>query len=152
MKYFTFIDRDNLEYSQSKVWNSVLNIRAWPLHWKHLVTVKLDTAEISELSKVDCFFTVFYFIHLHFKIKIVILKPCKYASFKITGDVTGQGRWILTEEPEQTSSVLYLHLKTGHKLLRFISLLPLGNRFIRYSHRVVMDEGKKMILHRLSNP
>ncbi len=151
MKYFTFIDRDSFHYSRSKIWETVLHIQAWPTWWKHVVSVTLHTEEkVSESSKIECLFSLFHFIDLQFKIQIICLKKPYYASFNISGDFTGQGRWILKEDQFQTSSTFYLHLQTRHKLLCFIAYFPFGKRLIEYSHRRVMLEGKKMILQRLS--
>jgi len=72
-------------------------------------------------------------------------------SFNIGGDFSGQGRWILGEHENEISSTLYLHLRTHHFLLRFVSSLPYGESLILYSHKRVMFEGKKMIIKKLSD-
>ena len=152
MKYFTFIDKDSFVYSPSKIWDTVLNVNSWPELWKHVIKVQIHTqGKISSHSKIDCYFTLFYLLHLHFDIQISRLQQPTYASFDIGGDFSGQGRWILRENEGETLSTLYLHLRTHHFLLRFISHLPYGESLIQYSHERVMFEGKKMILKKLSN-
>jgi hypothetical protein len=101
-------------------------------------------------SKIECYFRLFYLLHLRFDIQILKLQKPSYASFTIGGDFSGQGRWILREHENKPLSTLYLHLSTHHSLLRFVSFLPYGENFIQYSHRRVMLEGKKMIIKRLS--
>ncbi|MDA3947345.1 MAG: hypothetical protein PF439_11770 [Helicobacteraceae bacterium] len=151
MKYFTFVDKDSFIYSRSKIWDTVLNVTAWPELWKHVTSVQIHTqGEISQHSKIDCYFTLFYILHLHFYIKISRLQKPSYASFEVGGDFSGQGRWILRENGNETSSTLHLHLRTHHFLLMFVSSLPYGKRLIQYSHKRVMLEGKKMIIKRLS--
>ena len=151
MKYFTFVDKDSFLYSRSKIWETVLNVTAWPELWKHVYRVQIHTqGEISSHSKIDCYFTLFYILHLHFDIQISRLQKPSYASFDVGGDFSGQGRWILREHENDTSSTLYLHLRTHHFLLRSVSFIPYGKRLIQYSHKRVMLEGKKMILKRLS--
>jgi hypothetical protein len=152
MKYFTFIDKDSFLYSRSKIWETVLNVTAWPELWKHVYRVQIHTrGEITPHSKIDCYFTLFYILHLHFDIQISRLQKPSYASFRVGGNFSGVGRWILRENGEETSSTLYLHLRTHHFLLKFVSALPYGKRLIQYSHIRVMHEGKKMIIKRLSD-
>jgi hypothetical protein len=147
MKYFTFIDRDTFIYSRSKIWDTALNVTAWPKLWKHVSKVQIRTeGEVGSHSKIECYFTLFYILHLRFNIQISRLKKPSYASFDIGGDFSGHGRWILRENSDETLSTLYLHLRTHHSLLKFISSLPWGETLIRYSHKRVMDEGKKMIV------
>ncbi len=151
MKYFTFIDKDSFLYSRSKIWETVLNVTAWPELWKYVTSVQIHTrGEIAPHSRIDCYFTLFYILHLRFDIHISRLQKPSYASFDVGGDFSGVGRWILRENGEETSSTLYLHLRTHHFLLRFLSTLPYGKTLIQYSHKRVMLEGKKMIIKRLS--
>jgi len=89
-------------------------------------------------------------MHLHFDIVITSLERESLASFSIEGDFSGQGRWILKRDKNITESTLYLHLKTHHFFLKFISILPFGKNLVEYSHRRVMLEGKKMILKKLA--
>jgi hypothetical protein len=149
MKYFTFVDKDTFLYSRSKIWDTVLNVTAWPQLWKHVNRVRIHT-EISSHSKIDCYFTLFYILHLHFDIQISRLQKPSYASFDVGGDFSGRGRWILREDGNEALSILYLHLRTRHFLLRFVSSLPYGKSLIQYSHKRVMLEGKKMIIKKLS--
>ncbi len=152
MKYFTFVDKDNFIYSRSKIWDTVLNVGAWPRLWKYVVRVKIHTqGEISSGSKIECYFTLFHLLHLHFDIQISKLQKPSYASFDIGGDFSGEGRWILSKNGDETLSTLYLHLSTHHFLLRFISSLPYGKSLILYSHKRVMLEGKKMIIKGLAD-
>jgi len=151
MKYFTFFDKDTFIYSRSKIWDIVLNVTAWPKLWKHVSKVHIHSqGKINSDSKIECYFRLFYLLHLRFDIEILTLQKPAYASFTIGGDFSGQGRWILREHENKTVSTLYLHLSTHHFLLRFVSLLPYGRRLVQYSHRRVMLEGKKMIIKRLS--
>lgn len=152
MKYFTFVDKDTFIYSGSKIWDTVLNVTAWPELWKHVTGVQISTkGEIRSDSKIDCYFTLFYILHLHFDIQISRLQKPSFASFDIGGDFSGQGRWILHENGNKISSTLYLHLRTHHFLLRFVSFLPYGKDLILYSHKCVMFEGKKMIIKKLAD-
>lgn len=152
MKHFTFIDKDSFTYSPSKVWDIVLNVSSWPELWKHVIQVQVHTqGEISSHSKIDCYFTLFHLLHLHFDIQVTRLHKPSFASFEIGGDFSGRGRWILRKNRDETLSTLYLHLRTHHFLLRFISYLPYGEHLIQYSHRRVMLEGQKMIIKRLSD-
>jgi len=152
MKHFTFIDKDSFIYSPSKIWDTVLNVTSWPELWKHVIRVQAHTqGEIGSQSRIDCYFTLFYLLRLRFDIHISRLQKPSYASFDVGGDFSGRGRWILRENGDETLSILYLHLRTHHLLLRFISYLPYGESLIQYSHRRVMLEGKKMILKRLSD-
>ena len=152
MKYFTFVDKDTFIYSRSKIWDTVLNVMAWPELWKHVTKVQIHTqGDISSDSKIDCYFTLYHLLHLRFNIQISRLQKQSYASFNIGGDFSGQGRWILRENENEISSTLYLHLRTHHFLLRFVSSLPYGESFILYSHKRVMFEGKKMIIKKLSD-
>lgn len=152
MKYFTFVDKDTFIYSRSKIWETVLNVTDWPELWKDVNRVEIHTqGEIRSHSKIDCYFTLFYILHLRFDIKISRLQKPSYASFDIGGDFSGQGRWILKVIDNKTSSTLYLHLRTHHLLLKFISYLPYGKHLIQYSHKRVMLEGKKMIIQRLTD-
>lgn len=152
MTYFTFVDRDAFLYSRANIWDTVLNVGAWPVLWKHVYRVQIHTeGEIGPHSKIDCYFTLFYIVHLRFDIHISRLQKPSYASFNVGGDFSGQGRWILREHGDETLSTLYLHLRTHHSLLRFVSLLPYGKRLIQYSHMRVMLEGKKMIIKKLSD-
>jgi hypothetical protein len=151
MKYFTFVDKDTFIYSRSKIWDTVLNVTDWPKLWKHVSKVNMHTQrEINSDSKIECYFRLFYLLHLRFDIQILKIQKPSYASFTIGGDFSGQGRWILCENKNETLSTLYLHLSTHHSLLRIVSFLPYGENFIQYSHRRVMFEGKKMIIKRLS--
>lgn len=152
MKYFTFVDKDTFIYSRSKIWDTVLNVTAWPKLWKHVNEVQVHTqVELSSDSKINCYFSLFYILHLRFDIHILRLQRPSYTYFDVEGDFSGQGRWILTEIGNETSSILHLHLRTRHSFLKFISYLPYGKRLIRYSHKRVMLEGKKMIIKKLSN-
>lgn len=152
MKYFTFIDKDTFIYSRSKIWDPVLNVMAWPQLWKHVSRVQIHTqGEISSHSNIDCYFTLFYLLRLRFNIQISRLQKPSYASFDIGGDFSGQGRWILREHGNETSSTLYLHLRTHHFFLRFVSSLPYGKSLVQYSHKRVMLEGKKMIIKWISS-
>lgn len=90
-------------------------------------------------------------MHLHFNITVTSLDKENLASFRIGGDFSGQGRWILKTDENITKSTLYLHLRTHHFFLKFISLLPFGKTLVSYSHKRVMLEGKKMILKKLSH-
>lgn len=147
MKYFTFVDKDTFIYSRSKIWDTVLNVTAWPQLWKHVSKVHVHTqGEIRSDSKIECYFRLFYLLHLRFDIQILRLHKPSYASFTIGGDFSGQGRWILREHEKEILSTLYLHISTHHFLLRFVSSLPYGRSLIEYSHRRVMLEGKKMIV------
>jgi len=152
MKYFTFKDQDHFTFPAFDIWKMVLNVEQWPRLWKQVIDVEIHTnGKIHERSHIDCYFTLFHLMHLHFHIQLTSLKEPAYASFDIKGDFSGKGRWILREKGQETYSVLYLHLQTHHPLLKIISYLPLGERFIQYSHRRVMLEGKKMILTRLEH-
>lgn len=152
MKYFTFIDKDTFTDSPDKIWSVVLNVMQWPKLWKHVVDVNIITyGKIDTNSKIDCYFTLFYFLRLYFEIHIICLKKPTYASFSVQGSFSGQGRWILQTQKKETLSMLYLHLRTHHPVLRIISSLPYGKQIVRYSHRRVMLEGKKMILKKLIN-
>jgi hypothetical protein len=151
MKYFTFVDKDTFIYSRSKIWDTALNVAVWPELWKHVSRVQIHTkGKISTHSKIECYFTLFYIFHLYFDIQISRLQKPSYASFYIEGDFSGQGRWILRENENETLSLLYLYLKTHHFLIRFIALLPYGKNLILYSHKRVMLEGKKMIIKSLN--
>jgi len=152
MEYFTFTDKDNFTYSPDEIWDVVLNVVQWPRLWKHVIDVNIETdGKIDSCSKIDCYFTLFYILHLYFEVRIIFLTQPTYASFSVGGDFSGQGRWILQVQEKETFSTLYLHLRTHHSLLRFISYLPYGEKIIQYSHRRVMLEGKKMILKKLTN-
>jgi len=152
MKYFTFIDKDSFSFSAQEIWDMVLNVSQWPRLWKQVIDVEIQTnGEIHQHSKIDCYFTLFHLMHLHFHIQLTSLKKPAYASFNIGGDFSGTGRWILRENSNLTDSTLYLHLQTHHSFLKFIAILPFGERFIQYSHRRVMLEGKKMIIKKLKN-
>ena len=152
MKYFTFIDKDTFTNSPDKIWNVVLNVTQWPKLWKHVIDVHIIThGKVATNSKVDCYFTLFYFLRLNFEIHIICLKKPTYASFNVQGSFSGQGRWILRSKGKETFSTLYLHLRTHHPVLRFIASLPYGERMVQYSHRRVMVEGKKMIVKKLIN-
>ena len=71
MKYFTFVDKDTFIYSRSKIWDTVLNVTAWPRLWKHVSSVQIHTqGEINSDSKVDCYFTLFHLLNLRFEIQI----------------------------------------------------------------------------------
>jgi hypothetical protein len=150
MKYFTFIDKDSFTHTPIKIWNTVLQVHTWPRLWKQVIDVAIHTdGEIHDKSKIDCYFTLFHFLHLHFAITLTVLKEPTYASFDISGDFSGKGRWILRHQDDETLSTLYLHLQTHHFFLKAISRVPFGERLIQYSHRRVMLEGKKMILREL---
>ncbi len=150
MKYFIFIDRNAFPYSQTKIWKTVLNLRLWPELWKHVISVSIHSeGELSPSSTIDCRFTLFHSVRLDFKVRLIHLKPPHYASFRFSGDFSGQGRWILRKKGTKTSSILYLRLCPHHKLLRLISFFPFGNEFIQYTHKRVMLEGKKMIIQKL---
>ena len=152
MKYFTFVDKDTFIYSRSKIWDTVLNVTAWPRLWKHVSSVQIHTqGEINSDSKVDCYFTLFHLLNLRFEIQISRLQKPSYASFDIRGDFSGQGRWILSGHGNESSSTLYLHLRTHHPLFRLVSSFPYGKNLIQYSHERVMLEGKKMIIKKLSD-
>ena len=152
MKYFTFIDKDSFSFSSPEIWEMVLNVGQWPRLWKQVIDVEIQTnGEIHENSKIDCYFTLFHLMHLHFHIQLTSLKKPQYASFTIGGDFSGTGRWILRENENQTDSTLNLHLQTHHGFLKLISYLPFGESFIQYSHRRVMLEGKNMIIKKLQN-
>ena len=145
------MDKDTFTYSRSKIWDTVLNVTAWPQLWKNVSRVQVHTkGEISSDSKIDCYFRLFYLLHLRFDIQISKIQKPSYASFNIGGGFSGQGRWILRENENETLSTLYLHLSTHHSLLRFVSFLPYGESLIQYSHRRVILEGKRMIIKRLS--
>ncbi|MDF1881805.1 hypothetical protein JHD50_10925 [Sulfurimonas sp. MAG313] len=152
MKCFTFSDKDNFNFSSQAIWEMVLNVKQWPRLWKQVIDVEIQTkGDIHENSKIDCYFTLFHLMHLHFHIQLISLQKPKYASFSIGGDFSGTGRWILREKDQLTHSTLYLRLQTHHNFLKFIAYLPLGERLIQYSHRRVMLEGKKMIIKKLQD-
>ncbi len=150
MRYFTFTDRDSFHHPQIKLWETVLDVRAWPKAWRHVISVNIQTeGAVRRSSKIECFFTLFHLIHLRFEVHILCLKEPYYASFKIEGDFSGQGRWILQEKDLRTDSIFYLHLQSHHRVLRLIAFLPYGKRLIAYSHKRVMLAGKKMILQKV---
>jgi len=152
MKHFTFIDKDLFFYTQKEIWDTVLNVAQWPQLWKHVIDLNIQTqGEVTQGSKIDCYFTLFHLMHLHFDILITTLKEEEFASFEIRGHFSGQGRWILKPKDGLTAATLYLHLQTHHFFLKFISKLPFGRQLVQYSHRRVMIEGKKMILKKLSD-
>jgi len=152
MKYFTFTDKDNFSFPPIKIWTMVLNVEQWPRLWKQVIDIEIHTdSKIHEHSRIDCYFTLFHLMHLHFDIQLTSLQEPKYASFTISGDFSGTGRWVLRQKEERTSSRLNLHLQTHHSFLKIISHLPFGERFIQYSHRRVMLEGKKMIIKKLTD-
>jgi len=152
MKYFTFIDKDSFSFLSQEIWEMVLNVGQWPRLWKQVIDVEIHThGEVHEHSKIDCYFTLFHLMHLHFNIQLISLEKPKYAAFSIGGDFSGTGRWILCENGKLVDSTLYLHLQTHHSFLKLIAHLPFGENFIQYSHRRVMLEGKKMIIKKLKN-
>jgi len=150
VKYFTFVDRECFPFSAQQIWDTVLNVQAWPRLWKQVIDVEIYIQDkIHKGSKIDCYFTLFHLMHLHFHIHITSLSRPQYASFHISGDFSGQGRWILEHQNDEIHSTLYLHLQTHHPFLKGISYLPLGEKLIQYSHKRVMLEGKKMIMTKL---
>ncbi|MFT7004145.1 MAG: hypothetical protein ACJAWW_001498 [Sulfurimonas sp.] len=152
MKYFTFVDKDHLAYTKKEIWDVVLDVKSWPLLWKYVVDITLYKDEkVSEGTKIDCYFTLYHLLNLHFNVSIETLKKEEFASFSIEGDFSGKGRWILKTENALSESELFLHLQTNHFLLKFISILPFGEKMVQYSHRRVMLEGKKMIIKKLSH-
>ncbi len=151
MKYFTFKDKNRFSYSKEKIWQTVLNIHTWPSSWKNVYSIQINNdTQVKQFASIHCHLILLYLIHLHFDVYIHHLQKESYANFSFTGDFTGQGRWILKTEGSHTLSLLNLHLQPHHPLLRMISFVPFGRRLLLYSHQHVMEEGKKMIIKRLS--
>jgi hypothetical protein len=145
---YIFTTDYHIEKDAEEVWRRVTDVESWPRIWKNFryVAIQGNEDRIQAGSVVHCRVRAAMFYRIEFDVLINEIVPGKSLRVTCSGDIDGEGLWVLKSSGASVESCFQWKVYTDSLLLRFIEMIPLGKRFLRFNHRLVMEEGYRSFM------
>jgi hypothetical protein len=86
---------------------------------------------------------------MHFWIIYTEVKPPTEKTFKVVGDLNGEGSWTLETVKNSTLSTLSWKVGTTHRFLGTLSHIPAAMKLMEMNHEYMMSNGEHAAMAKL---
>ncbi len=147
-KNYKFTNVYHIEKEAEEVWRRVVDVESWPGIWKYFrhVAILGEENSLKQGSLVHCRVRAAMFYNLEFTVIVKEIIPCMKLTVSSSGDLEGEGIWLLTGSAGSVESRFEWNVATDSIFLKFIEKIPFGRKFLQFNHRIVMEEGYRSFL------
>jgi hypothetical protein len=143
MKMHHFVTKWFFHAPIDQVWEQITDVHSYPAIWSTWKTVSYRGSE-SELqlgSIIDYAARGPVPYTARFTFQITALQPPTLMEYQTSGDLVGEGSWILETHADGTSVTSQWDVGTSLRAFDFLTRLPFAGPFVRLHHDYVMDQG-----------
>jgi len=154
MLMYHFVTRWHFEAPIERVWEEAKNIEAYPSWWNDLKKAEIRGTETALKlgTVVDCEVRGALPYSLRFAVEVVEFEPPRLIVIRSSGDLVGEGRWVLEEKEGGTMSTFNWDVGTTNPILNLLGKLPFARRMLEKNHDDVMAKGYEIVRSRLELP
>ncbi len=147
-KNYIFTSIYQIDKNPREVWDKITDVESWPRIWKYFryVAIQGDEDSLIQGSRIDCRVRAAMFYKLEFTVLVDEITPFTMLKVSASGDLEGEGTWILNGHGSSVESVFEWNVTTDNMFLKFIEMLPFGRRVLQFNHKLVMEEGYRSFL------
>lgn len=141
-EYYEFVTIWRFDAPIEKVWEHIKDSERWHEWWRGVLKVEqLKAGNADGLGKiVRSTWKSALPYKLEFDSEVIRLEHLKLIEARAFGELEGIGRWTLTAENENTTSVRYdWKVRTTKSWMNLLA--PLAKPFFRWNHNVIMNWG-----------
>jgi len=133
------------------VWRELNNIEAWPLWWRSYqkAAIRGEQKSIEVGTIVDNRVKGSLPYSLTYDTQITQWEPPALLELKSTGDLVGNGKFMLEARDDGTAVTFYWDVGTSNAVFNLLAKLPFIRRFMEKNHGVVMDDGYRGLRARI---
>jgi hypothetical protein len=147
-KSYVFTSIYQIDKNPREVWDKITDVESWPRIWKYFryVAILGEDDSLKPGSRIQCRVRAAMFYKLEFTVLVNEIVPCTKLKVSASGDLEGEGTWILNSHGGSVESVFEWNVTTDNLFLKFIEILPFGRRVLQFNHKLVMEEGYRSFL------
>jgi uncharacterized protein YndB with AHSA1/START domain len=150
MADYTFITTWKLEAPVEQIWQELIAVEQWPSWWRGVEHVqRIDSGGQGVLGTKHLYtWKSVLPYRLSFAMRMTRMEPLKLLEGRAEGELEGFGRWTLTSEgPDLTTVRYYWQVRTTKAWMNLLT--PLLRPLFRWNHDVVMGWGGQGLAQRL---
>lgn len=143
MKIFNFVTEWFFQAPIEKVWEQIADVKSYPTKWPTWKSAVLrgSECELQLGSVVDYVGRGPVPYSARFAFEITAFQPPTLMAYESSGDLVGQGRWVLQPHDSGTLVASYWDVGTSIVFFDFLARLPFVRPIMRKHHDYVMAQG-----------
>jgi len=151
MEMYHFVTNWFFKATKERVWQETANMESYPSWWKDLRKAEVRGPEprLQLGSIVDCEVRGALPYSLRFTVEVTTYQPPDLMVIKSSGDLVGEGRWILESRDDGTASTFYWDVGTTNRVLNLLGKLPFLRKMLEKNHDDVMAKGYEIVKDRI---
>ncbi|UCC60820.1 MAG: SRPBCC family protein [Dehalococcoidia bacterium] len=151
MEMYHFVTNWFFSAPKERVWEETANMESYPSWWKDLRKAEIRGPEsrMQLGSVIDCEVRGALPYSLRFTVEVTTYEPPDLMVIKSSGDLVGEGRWILESRDDWTASTFYWDVGTTNRVLNLLGKLPFLRKMLEKNHDDVMAKGYEIVKARI---
>jgi uncharacterized protein YndB with AHSA1/START domain len=151
MQMYHFVTEWTLNFPIDDVWQELGDFKSlpeWWLDWKKL-ELRGDDTEPRVGSIFDCEVRGSLPYSLRYSLEITCLDPPRLNEHKASGDLVGDGKWVLMESDNGTMVQHHWHVGTSYAIFNLLARFQFIRDLMEKNHAEVMARGYQGLNARL---
>ena len=140
MEMYHFITNWFFQTPIEGVWEELIELKSWPAWGQYFKRVSIrgrGPAEyIGSVAECEVRGTLPY--TLRFSIEVTTFQPFTIIAFTSSGDLVGEGKWILESKAGGTAVTFYWDVGTTNPILNLLAKFPFIRAMMEKNHDDVM--------------
>lgn len=151
MQMYHFLTTWQFDAPVAAVWDVLGDFETFPMWWSNWKRLELrDPGQpIGVGSIFDCEVRGSLPYSLRYTLEIVELDPPYLNVHRSSGDLVGEGRWVLAEQHDGAHVEHHWDVGTTNALFNTLAAIPLVRRMLSDNHTLVMDNGYRGLVSQL---
>lgn len=143
MAGYAFVTTWRFRAPIERVWQAILDYRAWPSWWPAIAEAKQiapgDTEGVGEIAELSFRTRLPY--RVRFLMTTTHVRPPHELDGRAVGELEGTGRWRLTAEGDETRVTYFWDVRTTRWWMNLLA--PIARPAFTWNHDQVMESGRQ---------
>jgi uncharacterized protein YndB with AHSA1/START domain len=151
METYHFITKWHFRAPIELVWDVIVDVGAWPTWWPSWRKAQSRSGEsrsqLGSITDHEVKGTLPY--SMRFTTEVVRFESPRLLESTSTGDLVGNGRFVLEERDDGTAVTYYWDVATSNPVFNLLGKLPFVRAMVEKNHDHVMDDGYRGLKRRV---